>query len=857
MVVSHQLALPLPRGYHTPECVRGDYAVFVDSNTECTIPAPVEQYLNDLLNFLTSTKLIQRHPDDFFDFFGNFAEEEARHTDGTCITEEEKEELNHFCASFNPLFDSGSMEENLANLVKNGPPLSSTSLLNFFQMTCCLQLYRQRHVLNNGISFTATTKSEFELCQTDEPILNDKQLRKLDLVLSHGMSRKKQHEVEIMCHTVNDLVKCCSSTMNETSNSTSLKTVINIGEGKGYVSRGLSLVCGLQVIGLDCNPSHKTKMVERTDILLQASINAFKRKRLNSSYASCTTSNMLYEPSGFLTSIACKVEKSVDWTALLRGVTLTVNSISGERSTENELFPAQDEGEDASSVGNAIKLSNMEHKMKCHFCARIVRHSVPLLARHAHEHVKNNEVFPATGITVKKIEEWNQTLGPYAFIKKLIECYFQTCDNVESCAQAYWINILEQQDHEKKNALALFPVYISRGYRVQLLCSAAISSRGKLDNKGCKRREKASCDATLSHSTSFPSIERRVGTVIGYDDATKLHSLIFDNAHGTFRMILAQTSHKTNLDDLNEQDHHRKMFSSLPIGVIEDVFPFVPPTKSYVDVPFLRNTVMIGLHTCGDLGSNICRIFSESGSRGLLLVSCCWHALTFDGFPLSNFLRHRGASIDKISLLLATQPFDMWGTNSSKGHQSSAKLLFFRSLLKLLWKQLAKKWEECISSASPPCCTFAPLPHLEPYFLRLMATKKHELSFSNFFSDVLEHFIFKETMRKTAYTWDKFVCLACRIKQENFFREHSELGVARKLEGEMFGTCFPSFLGLTVLRMWMCHTVESLLLLDRTLFLFEKSYTSCDKKESLAVSLFPLFDGSISPRLFAICARRF
>lgn len=853
----HQLALPLPQQYRNPECARGDYTVFSNTNTECVIPAPVEQYLTDLLDFLASTKLIQRHPDDFFDYFGCFATECALHLDGTAIKKEEKENLNELCASFHSLLESRNAETHLPNLVKNGPPPSLTKIHDFFQTTRHLQLYRQRHLSNNGVSLTTKTENELPLSENGGSPLSEKQLQKLDLVTSHGMNKKKKHEVEIMCHTVNDLVQSCSLTLNGCTDETCLNTVINIGEGKGYVSRGLSIVCGLQVIGLDCNPSHKTKMTERRDLLLQASVNRCKRKRFNGTSAFCPSTNLLYEPRGNLTSIACKVEQSVDWAALLRGFVLTVDSTGRRRSTEKELLAPLDKEDEDSCMETVVKTNNMEHKMRCKLCARIVRNAAYLLSRHAHDHVKRGEVLPDKELSLKEVEEWNKNLGPDAFIRKLIESFFDPVDSSTSSPHVGWKSFLEHQAQEKDVALSLTPVYISRGCRVEFLCSSALFDREDDEKQAIKDGIEGFCSIPYEVSNHNSNIVRTIGTVLGYDDASKMHTLMTGNEHGLVRIILAQTQEGVKLDDFNMEDGYHKVLSTLPLGVVVNVFPFVAPTRSYVDVPLLRNTIMIGLHTCGDLGSNICRIFLDSCSRGLLLVSCCWHALTEDGFPLSTYFRSRGASINKVSLLLATQPFDMWGDSDSKGHQASAKLLFFRSVLKLLWNQLKMKWEEELSSNGSTCCAFAPLPHLEPYFLRSMAAKKHHINFTNFFSGVLKYFIFENTMRKTAYTWDNYVCTSCRSVQEQFFQREATLRIAKELEEKLYPTCFPSFLGLTVLRMWMCHTVESLFLLDRTLFLFERSYHSSGKSENIAVSLFPLFDGKISPRLFGICARRF
>jgi hypothetical protein len=56
--------------------------------------------------------------------------------------------------------------------------------------------------------------------------------------------------------------------------------------------------------------------------------------------------------------------------------------------------------------------------------------------------------------------------------------------------------------------------------------------------------------------------------------------------------------------------------------------------------------------------------------------------------------------------------------------------------------------------------------------------------------------------------------------------------------------------------MWMSHLVESLLLMDRVLYLHEQVVLQEWPKGS-SVALVPLFDGALSPRMFGIlCSRR-
>ena len=59
-----------------------------------------------------------------------------------------------------------------------------------------------------------------------------------------------------------------------------------------------------------------------------------------------------------------------------------------------------------------------------------------------------------------------------------------------------------------------------------------------------------------------------------------------------------------------------------------------------------------------------------------------------------------------------------------------------------------------------------------------------------------------------------------------------------------------------VLRLTLAPCVESLLLLDRALFLTERSPSSHTHKEDVLVNLIPIFDPKLSPRNIALIAVR-
>lgn len=801
MPTTHQISLPLPSPYN---CNPHDTFLryHCTEPTEPLLPSEADLYLSDLCNFLQATKVIQRHPDDFFDIFGPSPKHDARHFDGTLIDEVERDNAFTLCSGFKDLLGQCSSTKDISHLIANGPPPENSVVFAFYEATRNLKLYRDFNGNDKALSQSLGCSIKEDISRSKNPEAIRKKERILDFVLSSGMSMKKKHEVKIMSSAVFDLVRCCATKSNP------VNTIINIGEGKGYVSRALSLVHSLQVVGLDCNPAHKEKAIERNEQLVESSCNSALLRGKDGE----VPINLYYEVKGHTTSIACTVNSSIDWSNLLRGYCVTENS----EGTHYENIESKEPFQSRPSLDGVME------KIKCKVCHRIIRHSTSGLCRHVNIHLKEDNS-KIEFITRKEISLWNQTLPPEAFTRKLLETFFET------------VSFVRLKADEDENLKCLPPsVIIPRGFRIVVVYSTA----------NCF----SSC-VSVSGET-LPAISERVATVLGYDEASRQHLIIFDDSKQTIRVYLRQDF---ALKGGSISEEMLKCLHTKNFCVVVEILEPSPVLKPPVKVPDLNNAVIIGLHTCGDLGSNICKIFSSSGSRGLLLVSCCWHALTASGFPLSNSLRQHQMEVNKVSLLLATQPFDMWSKANAEGHQSSAKLLFFRSMLKLFWRKLEKEWK----CGDKKCgCSFAPLPHLEPGFLRTVARKKDSIDFTEFLSDVLDFYLLRSTFRSSPYTWDTVVCPSCRVKQEEYFKLHLDRGTGKKLEEELYPTFFPLFLGLTVLRMWMCHTIESLLLLDRTIFLHE---VSCKSSSSLntSVSLFPLFDGKISPRMYGICVRRY
>ncbi|GET87687.1 hypothetical protein, conserved [Leishmania tarentolae] len=1046
MSVAHSLALPLSADYACND--REGFSFFCKGGT-CDSTTTLDRYLDDLCAFLRNARLIQCHPDNYFQLIGcERLAASSVHFDGSPVEAGELARTNMLLSAFKPLLQGDDPMSKLRALIRDGPPTdaeqcagalaggvgassiswspgsppSLTPLREFYAATRRLMLGRARRVKNDAASFTLLSEGERLGIDCDSSSARARRQHEqdiLDLVVSQGMSLKKQHEVPIMRMTIRDLVLCCNAGVERTSavrlqteeqecgqgeaeehrcgDVAPVCTVINIGEGKGYVSRAVSLCDNLQVVGLDCNPAHKERAVERFESLVETSLSSRDRR---------TRVNLLYEPHGYTTSITCRVGEKVDWESLLHGHVRTCADpccLLSKSCSGDTCLDAGCVADDKSAITEegAVSLTHncggSMMKLVCRVCGKIVRQdSTTSIMKHIYRHL-HRTISPTEASrevhaldhaaetlrpppspppqemhvpALTEVQQWNGSLPQHACVAKLTERFFTVTDvhsrhlshqkdavllkqvavggehgatlqDSASKTTPGYLTLAPQAYGEtysdasgdpcrrppppERTAVTLEPAYIARGYRVMLLIAveeataprglhslSRASSSSSLDGGGAQAavvtptvRDRDAKPAFSSSAAGHPhpiwSYVKVLATVVGYDGGVNSHQVCLDqesrkrtlrlyrlpaDATAAARECALQLTgcHSSDITCVGDwQLPDAETWGHGRIALLLTVLPPAVPSTPVVCVPRVRNTVLAGLHSCGDLGSNMCRIFRNSSARGLLLVSCCWHALTPQGFPLSRSLQRRGWTTDSISLLLATQPLDAWSAASPEGHCSSAKLLFFRSLFKLLWRQVAGMWEAGRTDGSVPrpsgcaytdtlgssaTCAFPDMPpHLEPAFLRRMARDKDTLTFAQLVHAIAAEYVYSESSKATAYTpWDiRRCCAVCRKAQEAFVRDvftQQRLPdtMGERLEQEHFA----SFLGLTVLRMWMCHLVESLLLLDRTLYLHEElsefhndaERAPTDETESSAVALVPLFDGALSPRMYGILARR-
>lgn len=92
--------------------------------------------------------------------------------------------------------------------------------------------------------------------------------------------------------------------------------------------------------------------------------------------------------------------------------------------------------------------------------------------------------------------------------------------------------------------------------------------------------------------------------------------------------------------------------------------------------------LVCGLHACGDLSSLMLSLFTENLSA-LINVGCCYHFLSQDGFPMSNFVKHDlQYQMGTIGQMLACQTPTRWADRREETLKSFEHH-FFRALLQV------------------------------------------------------------------------------------------------------------------------------------------------------------------------------
>jgi len=277
--------------------------------------------------------------------------------------------------------------------------------------------------------------------------------------------------------------------------------------------------------------------------------------------------------------------------------------------------------------------------------------------------------------------------------------------------------------------------------------------------------------------------------------------------------LVTKEARKSNVDAAavevaHTQNDHYKTTSKM-IFAETDLKKLV--TESFPDEKY-SEFYLVGLHTCGNLSPNSLKQFVRNDELKILCnVGCCYHLLfeefqddffndervmdEYDepGFPMSNYLRNRKYSLGRNARMLAAQCFERVIANKNMPADS----LFYRALFE---KILREKW-----AANEP----------------EKVTKLGRIKYESFV----------DYLRKGCKKFD----INMDLTSED---------IAKLLEDNEFDRRLINL--YYFIRLLSAKVIETLILLDRYLFLLESNIDD--------VFLVKIFDPVISPRNYSLVA---
>jgi hypothetical protein len=116
------------------------------------------------------------------------------------------------------------------------------------------------------------------------------------------------------------------------------------------------------------------------------------------------------------------------------------------------------------------------------------------------------------------------------------------------------------------------------------------------------------------------------------------------------KLKLDKNNHISIKKDDNERENKRKnkcipITTHLDLKITESEFKEVIKPIMSSEEKENTNSLLCGLHTCGDLSSTICKIFLNSPVKALVNVSCCYHKISEKkekeeyGYTISKFMK--------------------------------------------------------------------------------------------------------------------------------------------------------------------------------------------------------------------------
>jgi len=212
---------------------------------------------------------------------------------------------------------------------------------------------------------------------------------------------------------------------------------------------------------------------------------------------------------------------------------------------------------------------------------------------------------------------------------------------------------------------------------------------------------------------------------------------------------------------------------------------------------------LVGLHTCGDLGPTILHLFNQDGGAGAVVsVGCCYMRLK-EHYPMSRYLKaFEWGGLSYVSEELACHAIETYTERLAQpGENEKLKVHCYRAVLEhLLVTTRSPKYQHTILKT---------------------VSKAHTLPFPVYVERATQKLVAEAGLQP--FTEEELTC------------PEVEKRLARWWEVVTFYS----------LRLAMAPVIETVILLDRQLFLYENGHNSI---------MLPIFDPLLSPRNQVIVA---
>ncbi|XP_072002606.1 probable methyltransferase-like protein 25 isoform X2 [Engystomops pustulosus] len=279
---------------------------------------------------------------------------------------------------------------------------------------------------------------------------------------------------------------------------------------------------------------------------------------------------------------------------------------------------------------------------------------------------------------------------------------------------------------------------------------------------------------------------------------------------------------------LSEQEKEQRKIENIKAKKLTESHVYSPLT-SYVTadtelhdiITDLEESMMVGLHTCGDLAPNTLRIFiSKPEIRAVCSVGCCYHFLSeqFDeagkeqkteswGFPMSQYLKERRWYIGRNARMSACLALE----RVAVGQGLPTDSLFYRAVLQVICKEVYGITQRSYS-----------LVPQSKNILKIDQRVGKIFSKSSSFTDYV-----RKSLKKFG-------------QDDSKISDHEIVGYYQKYEARR-----NELEAFNRLKVFLAPCIEALILLDRLCYLREQ--------ENLAWSgLVKMFDPVKSPRCYAV-----